>query len=227
MHIPDGFLEPVVLIPLGLVSAVGIGIALRKTAVQNAGVGKAPIVGLSAAFVFAAQMVNFPVASQVSGHFLGATFLAILFGPWMTLLVMSAVLILQALLFQDGGVTALGANLFNLAILANFGSHFLYRLIAGDWRTGPDQPFAPPAWGGRETIAAFTAAWVSTVLAAVAVAIELMPSGVASFPTLLFLLGGSHAIIGLAEALITVVVLKALYKAGFDRGSLLSSRLYG
>ena len=108
MHIPDGFLEPEVLIPLGLVSAAGIAVSLRKLSGNSPSAGRAPLVGLAAAFVFAAQMVNFPVASAVSGHLLGATFLAILFGPWMTLLVMSAVLILQAFLFQDGGITALG-----------------------------------------------------------------------------------------------------------------------
>ena len=154
MHIPDGFLEPEVLIPLGLVSAAGIAVSLRKLSGNSPSAGRAPLVGLAAAFVFAAQMVNFPVASAVSGHLLGATFLAILFGPWMTLLVMSAVLILQAFLFQDGGITALGANIFNLAIVANFSASFLYRLIAGKGRGDG----SPPGFGVRETSAAFCAA---------------------------------------------------------------------
>jgi cobalt/nickel transport system permease protein len=213
MHIPDGFLEPEILIPLGLVSAGGIVVSLRKLSGDSPSAGKAPLVSLAAAYVFAAQMVNFPVASAVSGHLLGATFLAILFGPWMTLLIMSAVLILQAFLFQDGGITALGANIFNLAIVANFSASFLYRLIAGKGRGDG----SPSEFGMRETTAAFCAAWISTLLAAVAVAFELLPSGVAGLTTLLLLLGSSHLLIGLAEALITVVILKALYKAGFDR----------
>jgi cobalt/nickel transport system permease protein len=213
MHIPDGFLEPEVLIPLGLVSAAGIGVALRKLSRIGPSAGKAPLVGLAAAFVFAAQMVNFPVASAVSGHLLGATFLAILFGPWLTLLIMSAVLILQAFLFQDGGITALGANIFNLALIANFSACVIYRCIAGN---GSGKGGASE-FGAREVSATFAAAWISTLLAAVAVAFELQPSGVADLSTLLVLLGTSHLLIGLAEALITVVILKALYKAGFDR----------
>jgi len=213
MHIPDGFLEPEVLIPLGLVSAAGIAISLRKLSGNAPSAGKAPLVGLAAAFVFAAQMVNFPVASAVSGHLLGATFLAILFGPWMTLLIMSAVLILQAFLFQDGGLIALGANIFNLAIVANFSACLIYRAIAGKNRIDG----GPSEFGMRETAAAFFAAWISTLLAAVAVAFELYPSGMAGLPTLLVLLGSSHLLIGLAEAMITVVILKALYRAGFDR----------
>lgn len=220
MHIPDGFLEAEVLVPLGIVSAGGIALALRRAG-QGSRIGaRAPIVGLSAAFVFAAQMVNFPVASQVSGHFLGATFLAILFGPWMGLLVMASVLIIQALLFQDGGVTALGANIFNLAILANGLSYLIFRLVSRE-------AAAPARWGTRETVAGFLAALLSTLAAAVAVAFELMPSGVASPSTLLTLLLGSHLVIGLAEALITVAILNALYKAGFDRRALIASRSYG
>jgi|APTNR8051073442_1049403.scaffolds.fasta_scaffold31812_3 cobalt/nickel transport system permease protein len=230
MHIPDGFLEPEVLVPLGIVSAGGIVLALRRVGGGSQSRAKAPIVGLSAAFVFAAQMVNFPVASQVSGHFLGATFLAILFGPWLGLLVMACVLILQALLFQDGGITALGANVFNLAIVANGLSYAVFCLVSTRARKTVDRArngYAPPAWGRRETIAAFLAALVSTLGAAVAVAFELMPSGVAAPATLLALLLGSHLVIGLAEALITVAVLKALYKAGFDRRALAASRSYG
>lgn len=230
MHIPDGFLEPEVLVPLGIVSAGGIALALRRAGAGSQSRAKAPIVGLSAAFVFAAQMVNFPVASQVSGHFLGATFLAILFGPWLGLLVMACVLILQALLFQDGGITALGANVFNLAIVANGLSYAVFRLVSACTRKTIDPArdgYAPPSWGRRETIAAFFAALVSTLAAAVAVAFELMPSGVAAPFMLLAILLGSHLLIGLAEALITVAVLKALYKAGFDRCALAASRSYG
>ncbi len=226
MHIPDGFLEPEVLVPLGVVSGAGIVLALRRLGREGRLGTKAPIVGLSAAFVFAAQMVNFPVASQVSGHFLGATFLAILFGPWMGLLVMSCVLILQALLFQDGGVTALGANLFNLAIVANGLGYLIFRVIAMPSR-GAGENRAPTTWGCRETIAAFLAALLSTLAAAASVAFELMPSCVASPATLLSLLLGSHLVIGVAEALITVAVLKALYQSGFEPRSLLTSRSHG
>lgn len=196
------------MIGAGAVSAVGIGLALKKLKDTAPAAGRAPLVGLAAAFVFAAQMVNFPVATAVSGHLLGATLLGVLFGPWMTLLIMSSVLILQALLFQDGGVTALGANILNLAIVANFSAWFLFKLLA------PKQG-EKAGFGRREAVAVFVAAWGSTLLAAGAVAMELVPSGVAPLARLMLLLGGSHALIGLGEGFITVLVLKALYKAGY------------
>lgn len=219
MHLPDGFLEPEVWIPLGAASAAGVGLALRKLSREgNADAGRAPVVGLAAAFVFAAQMVNFPVAAAVSGHFVGSVFLAILLGPWMALLVMASVLILQAFLFQDGGVTALGANIFNLAIVANFAGYGIYRLLAGKGRGTPEADgfvtLSSPVFGRRKMVAAFLAAWLATILAALAVAVELAPSGVAGMARLLLLLGGTHAVIGLAEAIITVAILRALYRMG-------------
>lgn len=212
MHLPDGFLSnPVALASAGL-SAAGLAVALRK-------VGKAPplqparspLVGMMCAFVFAAQMVNFPVATAVSGHLLGATLLTTLFGPWLALLVMSAVLILQALLFQDGGITALGANIFNLGVVANF-TAWLVSWIAGgrELRASKETPF-----GKRRTVAVLLAAWLSTEAAAVSVAFQLAWSGVAPLPTLLKLLGISHALIGLGEGVITVLILTALHRAGY------------
>ncbi len=119
VHIPDGFTDAPVSVAAGAVAIGAVALSLRG-ARRELTETSAPMAGLTAVFIFAAQMVNFPVASAVSGHLLGATFLAILFGPWMTLLIISAVLILQAFLFQDGGLIALGANIFNLAIVANF-----------------------------------------------------------------------------------------------------------
>ena len=165
--------------------------------------------GLSAAFVFAAQMVNFPVAAAVSGHLLGGTLLAILHGPWMGALVMTAVLIIQALLFQDGGVTALGANIVNLAFLSTFAGYGIYRLLSAGCEKSQG------SWSLRRGIAIFIGAWSSAVVAALAASLELAISGVASAGSLLPLMLGSHAIIGIGEGLVSVIVLRSLFTMGF------------
>ncbi len=211
MHLPDGILIPEVWIPLAGASALAIAVALRKlAAAADPSAARAPIVGLLAAFVFAAQMVNFPVATAVSGHLLGATLLGVLLGPWLTLLIMSSVLILQALLFQDGGITALGANLFNLAIVTNFSGYAIYRILGGK-----PSPGDAPGFGTRRSVAVLVAAWTSLMLTAGVVSLELAPSGLAPTPRLMFLLAVSHALIGLGEALITLMVLRALHRVGY------------
>ncbi len=214
MHLPDGFLDAKTWTGLTVVGAGAVALALRQLKkAQDTGNGttpstRAPIVGLCAAFVFAAQMVNFPVATAVSGHLLGGTLLAILLGPWMGVLVMTAVLVIQALLLQDGGITALGANVVNLAFIATLSGYGIYRLILG-------RPADESAWSTRRSIAIFVGAWSSAVLSALAAGAELALSGVAAASTLLSLMGGIHALIGLGEGLITVLVLRYLFALGY------------
>lgn len=117
MHIPDGFLSPPVAIATGIASAAAIAVALNKSR-DSIGLRQAPVIGLTTAFVFAAQMINFPVAGGTSGHLLGGALASVVLGsPWAATLAMSTVFIIQSVLFADGGITALGANIFNMGLV--------------------------------------------------------------------------------------------------------------
>src|SRR5215210_7791815 len=116
MHIPDGFLAPEVAVSTGVVAAGAVGHALRR-ADRTLDERAVPLLGVTGAFVFAAQMLNFPVAGGTSGHFLGAALAAVLLGPWVACLVLAVVLSLQAFVFADGGITALGANVLNMGVI--------------------------------------------------------------------------------------------------------------
>ena len=120
MHIPDGFLAPQVFTPLWVAGAGGLAYALRK-ARQALKEKAVPLMGVTAAFIFAAQMLNFPIIGGTSGHLLGGVLAAVLLGPYAGAIVISLVLIVQCLVFQDGGLTALGANIFNMAFLGSLG----------------------------------------------------------------------------------------------------------
>src|ERR1035437_2042229 len=127
MHIPDGFLDFKTLALTGALSAGGLAVAARqvnRTLPRN----KIPLMGLGAAFVFAAQMLNFPVAGGTSGHLLGGVLAGVLLGPGAAVRVIACVLLVQALLFSDGGVLALGANFFNMAFVGAVAGHAIYRL---------------------------------------------------------------------------------------------------
>jgi cobalt/nickel transport system permease protein len=195
VHIPDGFLDARTAIAGGLLAAAGVGLALR-TVRRTLPDRRVPLLGVAAAFVFAAQMLNFPVAGGTSGHLIGATLAAVLLGPSAAVLVMTSVLILQAFLFADGGVTALGANIFNMAIVAPLVGYAVYRsvgvLMGGDLRA-------------RLTGTAF-GAWCSTVAASIACAGQLALSGTAAWTVALPAMAGVHMLIGLGEALITTLV---------------------
>ncbi len=193
MHIPDGFVS----VPVGLVGwlvmAVVVAFALRQTRDQL-GERQIPLMGILAAFVFAAQMINFPVAGGTSGHLLGGALVAILLGPWATVLVMTTVIAVQGLLFQDGGLLALGFNIFNMGILTAFVGYALYRFVRG----------ALKGVARADLIAAAIAAWTSVVLASAATALELAISGTSALDVALPAMLGVHVLIGIGEALITV-----------------------
>jgi len=196
MHIPDGFLNVATVATTAAVSAGGIGGAVRIVG-KKLGEKQIPLMGILAAFIFAAQMLNFPVAGGTSGHFLGAALAAILLGPWAALLIMSCVLIAQSLIFQDGGLLALGANIFNMGIVASFSAYYIYKLVT--WLAGAKR---------RGTlIGGFIAAWFSVFLASTFCAIELAVSGSSPIGVVLPAMAGVHAFIGIGEGLITGAVL--------------------
>jgi cobalt/nickel transport system permease protein len=197
MHIPDGFLNAPVSITTTLLAAAGLTIAIRDVK-KYLPEHQVPLIGLSAAFIFAAQMLNFPVAAGTSGHLVGATLVAILLGPSAATLVISAVLILQCLMFADGGITALGANIFNLGIVAPIVGFAVYRLILRISKS--DALFY------RLFATAFSA-WTSTVVAAIFCSIELALSHAAAIQLVLPAMTAVHMIIGLGEAAITAFVI--------------------
>ncbi|MBE2269949.1 MAG: PDGLE domain-containing protein [Anaerolinea sp.] len=196
MHIPDGFVS----LPVGafgwLLLVLLLAVALRQTR-QQLDERQIPLIGVLAAFIFAAQMINFLVAGGTSGHLLGGALIAILLGPWASLLVMTSVLAVQALVFQDGGLVALGFNAINMGVIAPFVAYAVYRLsqrVLGSSRSAQI--------GG----AAF-AAWVSVILAAAAASVELAASNTAALSIALPAMVSVHMLIGIGEALITVAAL--------------------
>ena len=200
MHIPDGFISVPVAVATSLASAAALFVAFERS--QTAfGIRRAPILGLTTAFIFAAQMINFPVAGGTSGHLLGGALAAIIFGsPWAGMLCIATVLIIQAVLFADGGITALGANIFNMGVIGVWVAwgltQTLQRLFGGSQ--------------GRLPLAAGIAAGVSVVVAAIACAIELALSGTAAVNLVLPTMAGVHILIGVGEGLITGGVLNYL-----------------
>jgi cobalt/nickel transport system permease protein len=193
MHIPDGFLGLGVSITCWLISIFILSLALRSIN-RNFNERQVPLMGVMAAFIFAAQMINFPVAGGTSGHLLGGTLAAVLLGPWSAMLVMTAVLSVQALLFQDGGLLALGANILNMGLLAVIVSYGLYRLAAGRSRL-------------IRQAATGVSAWLAVMTAALATSLQLWLSGTARLGLVLPAMLAVHALIGLGEAFITVTAL--------------------
>jgi len=202
LHIPDGFLSLTVALIFWLVAIIFIAVAVRQTD-NRLGDYQIPLMGVMAAFVFAGQMINFPVAGGTSGHFLGGTLVAIVLGPWAGILVMTSVIGLQALLFQDGGLLAMGANLFNMRFLTITIGYGLYR--------------AWPAKQGKPGAAGVAlAAWLSVMAAALATSLELWFSGTVALAVVLPAMLGVHALIGLGEAAITVAALRFIQKSQPD-----------
>ncbi len=198
MHIPDGYLSARTAAAAALLAGGGLALALRRVRAELPP-RRVPLLGLSAAFVFAAQMINFPVAAGTSGHLVGGVLAGVLLGPSAAVVVLSAVLIVQCLLFADGGLLALGANVFNLALVGGAGGVALQRLA---------RAFLPGTRG--LILSAAFAAWCSSVLAASACAGELALSGVARGELVFPAMVGVHALIGLGEAAITACVLSAV-----------------
>jgi cobalt/nickel transport system permease protein len=196
MHAPDGFLSPTVAIVMWVATALVLGLAIRRTN-QTLDERAVPLMGVMAAFIFAAQMFNFQVIGGTSGHLLGGVLAAVLLGPWVGSLVMACVIAVQALVFQDGGLVAMGANIFNMGIVGTLGGYGLYRVLAG--LLGGERRARLPAAG--------LAAWTSVVAGSLCMAVELAVSGTTTLEIALPAMVGIHALIGIGEALITVAAL--------------------
>jgi cobalt/nickel transport system permease protein len=204
MHIPDGFLNAPTLVITGALAVGGVSLALREAS-QSVPASRRPLMGLAAAFVFAAQMINFPIPGGTSGHLLGSVLSTVLLGPSAAVVVLTSVLIVQCFLFSDGGVIALGANIFNLAIVATLVGYGVYRILHHLVR------------GSRGLIFATTcAAWCSTVAAAITCAGELAWSGNVPWSTAFTAMANVHFLIGLGEGLITALVLAAITRTRPD-----------
>ena len=204
MHVPDGFLDLKTVTMTSVVAASGVGWALRrlKRALPRR---RVPLMGLAASFLFVAQMLNFPVAAGTSGHLIGAVLAAVLLGPSAAVVVVTAVLVVQALLFADGGILALGANICNMAIVAVVGGYAAFR---GLTRLLP---------GERGLLAATAfASWWSILLAAIACAAELAISGVAPWRLVFPAMAGVHMVIGVGEGLIASLVIAAILRTRPD-----------
>jgi len=197
MHIPDGFIDAPVSLVAGLLAVAGIAVCLRMTA-RSLDERQVPVVGLVAAFVFAAQMLNFPVANGTSGHLLGAVLAAVLVGPAAGALAVTVVLTVQALLFADGGLSALGLNVVNMALLGAFGGYVVFvglrAVLAG-------------ARSGGVALAAGLAAATAPVLAALAFTAEFALGGndAVSVRSVAAAMVGVHALIGVGEGIITML----------------------
>ena len=205
MHIPDGFLS----LPVSLVGwAISIAMLAYATRLTGRQLGEkqVPLMGVMAAFIFAAQMLNFTVAGGTSGHLIGGALAAILLGPWAGTLIMTAVVAVQALLFQDGGLVVMGANILNMGIIACFVGYYAYT-----WLT---PIVGQRSWGMLAR--AFVAAWLSVVISAIATAIELGLSGTIPLTVALPTMGTVHVLIGIGEGVITAATLAFILAARRD-----------
>ena len=193
MHIPDGFLSGEVAATTYVISASWLTYSVKRVKHDEKII---PVMGVLGAFVFAAQMINFPVAGGTSGHLVGGALLAILFGPFAASIIMATILISQVLLFADGGITSLGANILNMGIVAPIVGILIYKALK--------------KWDHR--LAIFISAWLSIVASAALCAVELSLSRTIPLKVALPAMVSVHSLIGIGEGLITLSVLVALYK---------------
>jgi len=214
MHIPDGYLSPQTYVPCYVVSAVFVGFGLKK--VRNAvSARQIPYFAMAAAFAFLIQMFNIPIPGGTSGHAVGGAIVAILLGPWTGVVAMTVVLIIQALVFGDGGITAIGANSLTMAVIMPFAASGIFRVLAGSDPTAR-----------RTAVAAFAAGYLSLLIAAVATAIlfgiqPLIASGpdgrplYAPYPLAIALpvMALEHiCLFSIAEGLVTALVINYFFK---------------
>lgn len=195
MHIPDGFLAANTWGPAWIFSVAGLGYCLKKTtAVLKEKM--VPLMGVMAAFIFAAQMLNFPIGGGTSGHLLGGVLAAVFLGPYTGAIVIAVVLIVQCLIFQDGGLSAMGANILNMSFIGAVGGYGIYRLVERLLARTRKATFVGVA----------VAAWFSVVLASAACAVELAISGTSPLKIALPAMVSVHMLIGIGEAIISCLV---------------------
>lgn len=207
MHIPDGFIDIPTSAAFGTLALAGTAIALKKakTEVDDR---TAPMAGLTAVFIFAVQMLNFPVAAGTSGHLLGGALAMVLVGPYAASLAITVVLGVQALLFADGGLTALGLNVFNLSVIAVLVSFLAFKLMV---KLLPKTKSAIP-------LAAGIAAFVSVPISASAFTLQyaIGGNGTAPVETVFIAMFSTHLLIGIGEAVITALTVSAILASRSD-----------
>ena len=205
MHIPDGFLSVAVALILWVVAIVVVGYALKRV---NADVGErqVPLMGVLAACIFAGQMLSFSVTGGTSGHLMGAAIATILLGPWAAILVQACVVGVQALIFQDGGLLVLGANIVNMGVIGVTVAYFVHRTLSK----------LLSKWSGGVFVSGFLSGWLSIVVASLACALQLALSGASPANIAVPAMAGIHAVIGSGEGLITAGALVFLKAARRD-----------
>lgn len=204
MHVPDGFMSPEVNAAAFAISLAACGVAFNRGGEDGGRL--APLMGVTSAFVFAGQMINFPVAPGTSGHFLGAAFATALLGPSKALMAISVTLVLQLLLFADGGVTAIGTNIFNMGVVACGTAYASSALLV---------KLLPSSRGWTLFVSALSA-WISVTVSSAALAVELAISGTSPFNAAFPAIVGVHALIGVGEALLTASALSVILAARPD-----------
>lgn len=207
MHIPDGFIDLPTSAAFAGASAVAVAGAV-KGARRQLSEQSAPLAGLTAVFIFAVQMLNFPVAAGTSGHLLGAALAMVLVGPYAATLALVVVLIIQAFLFADGGLTALGLNIFNMGVIGVWVSFVLFMFLKKIF----------PKTKSWLVIASFISALISVPAAAVGFVIEYAIGANATFSvgTVLNAMVGTHILIGIGEAIITALTVSAVLASRSD-----------
>lgn len=207
MHIPDGFIDIPTSAAFAALTAAGIAVSLKGARAQL-DEKSAPLAGLTAVFIFAVQMLNFPVVAGTSGHLIGAALAAVLVGPWAATLALTVVLVMQAFLFADGGLTALGLSAFNMSIIAvwvGYGTFLVVRKIL-------------PRGKSSIVVASAIGALLSVPAAAVGFTIQYAMGATATFSvtTVLGAMVGTHVLIGIGEALITGLTVSAVLASRSD-----------
>ncbi len=207
LHIPDGFISAPVSLLFLVISGFFVFLALRG-AKKQLDEKVAPLAGLAAVFIFAMQMINFPVAAGTSGHLIGGALAAILIGPWAGVLAVTVVLIVQALVFADGGLTAIGLNVFIMSVLATLGAWYLFRFF---------QKLFPKNRIGFLTATAI-ASYLSVPISALGFTFQFALGGTAAITLdkVLIAMVGVHSVIGIGEAIITVLTISAVLSVRKD-----------
>jgi len=201
MHIPDGYLDLWIALVLWVAAGISVGIAVRR-ARGALDARRTPLLGVTAAGIFAAQMLNWPIPGGTSAHFVGGAFAGVVLGPWLGILAMTAVLSIQTLVFGDGGIVALGANVFAMGVLDVVVGYLVFRLLRPVHRTG----------------AAFVAGWSAITLSAIAVGVAVGASSAFAYQveTTILIMGVGHAVLGLIEGAITAGVYRFMQDARPD-----------
>lgn len=206
LHIPDGFLSPGVSLFCWVITIVLIAVSLKKVQ-KDYQERTVPLMGVCAAFIFAAQMINFPIPGGTSGHLVGGVLAAIILGPWAGTLVVTVVYIVQAVLFQDGGLTVLGANVLNMGLIGTFCGYYIYKAIRVS--------LGRNSWTSM-AIATLVSSWLSVMIAAIATALQLALSGTVPLMVSMIAMVSWHVFIGVGEAIITLIAVGFVWRSRPD-----------